>query len=579
MSSAPVPKWWKEAVVYQIYPASFKDSSGDGVGDIPGIISKLDYVKSLGVDVIWVSPFFKSPQHDLGYDISDYRDVHAPYGTLEDVDALIAGCHDRGLKILFDLVVNHTSDEHPWFKESRSSKDNPKRNWYMWKPPKFDETGKRSPPNNWKGMFGNSTWEFDERTQEYYLHLFATQQPDLNWENPETRKAIYEEAILFWLDKGIDGFRIDTVNMYSKNLDFPDAPITEPGDEWQPAFQYYFNGPRIHEFLQEQYKETFSKYDCVTIGELPFTPDLITVLEYVSAARRELDICIQFDLSTLDHHNGRFRHSIVEWKLPELKDITARTQQLAEPKSDTWAVTFIENHDQARAVSRYASDTPEHRVASGKLLAMYLLTLSGTLIVYEGQELGMINMPKDWDIDAEYHDVSSINEWRDIKEAAKKDPSLLEPGKRGLQLSARDHARTPMQWNASPHAGFTTGSSTWMRVMDSYTTINVANEEDDPDSVLSFYRSFLEFRKVHKQLLVYGKFKLLDRDNEGTMSFLKTSGDNFAFVVLNFTSDQQEINWPSGLPKPVLAASTLPSSDDEHILRPFEGRLYLSTDS
>lgn len=284
--------WWKESVVYQIYPASYKDSNGDGVGDLPGIISELDYIKSIGVDVIWICPMYDSPQVDMGYDIRDYENVYPPYGTVQDMETLIAETHKRGMRIILDLVINHTSDQHKWFQESRSSKDNPKRDWYIWRPAKY-VNGERKPPNNWRSNFGGSVWTWDEHTQEYYLHLFCPEQPDVNFENDETRKAIYKSAITFWLDKGVDGFRIDTVNMYSKPADLADAPITEPDAEYQFAGFQYCNGPRMHEFLGEM-NAIFSKYDAMTVGECPNTPDIEGVIKYVSAREKQLDMVFQF---------------------------------------------------------------------------------------------------------------------------------------------------------------------------------------------------------------------------------------------------------------------------------------------
>ncbi|BGP06720.1 hypothetical protein JCM10049v2_002544 [Rhodotorula toruloides] len=587
-----LPSWWKEGVVtYQVYPASFKDDNGDGLGDLRGVINKLDYIKSLGVDAIWLSPHYKSPRVDEGYDISDYNDIHEPFGTLADCQELIDGAHARGLKILFDLVVNHTSDKHAWFEESRSSKTNPKRNWYFWRPPRYID-GVRHPPNNWRSVFGGSIWEWDEKTEEYYLHYFCVEQPDLNWENPEVRRAIYEDAVVFWLERGVDGFRIDTVGLsplftLSKPsltyLDFPDAPVVAPETPYQPAGQFFTNGPRLGEFLREMRRETFAKYDCFTIGELPHTPSLEKILSYISTDAEALDCTILFDVMDLDHKGGQYPLMACDWTLQEFKRLTAFAQQLADPQNKAHALSYIENHDQARAITRFASDAPEHRVASGKLIATYLLTLSGSLIIYEGQEIGMINAPKDWDITEEYKDVNTINTWREIQHDAKvqNNADLLARGKAGIQLTARDHARTPMQWDRSPNAGFSKNSKVkpWMRVMDSYLEgINVADQENDPESVLNFYRRLLKLRNEQRELLVLGKFDLVDPQNSKTMVYTKTSrdGSKKALVVLNFSSEKQPLEIPAdlqGKPSKMLFSTLENAADAE--LAAYEARVFV----
>ncbi|GAA5901831.1 hypothetical protein JCM6882_008684 [Rhodosporidiobolus microsporus] len=576
------PSWWHEGtVVYQIYPASFKDDNGDGIGDLRGIIGKLDYLASLGIEAIWLSPHYKSPRVDEGYDISDYKDIHEPFGTVEECQELIDKAHEKGLKILFDLVVNHCSDQHAWFKESRSSKTNPKRDWFYWKPAKYVD-GVRQPPNNWRTCFGGSVWEWDETTEEYYLHYFCKEQPDLNWENPDVRRAIYDDAILFWLDRGVDGFRIDTVNMYSKYLDFPDAPVVAPDTPWQPAGQFFAEGPRLREFLREMNKETFSKYDTLTIGEFPGEPPLERLLSYISTDSEALNSTILFLLMDLDHAGGRYPLMAREWSLVDWKRITEFMQQLADPQHNAHALTYIENHDQARCVSRFASDAPEHRLASSKLLATYLLTLSGSLIIYEGQEIGMINAPKDWSIEEEYKDVNTINTWAEIKSDAKRsgDSPLVERGRAGIQLTARDHARTPMQWDSSKNAGFSTNpdAKPWMRVMESaYEGINVADQENDPNSTLNFYRKLLALRKEHSELFTLGKFELFDKTNDKTMVYTKTAldGSKTALVALNFSAEQQSYEVPSSLKGKDGKAlfSTLGSEGQQ--LKPYEAAVFL----
>ncbi|GAA5996855.1 glycoside hydrolase family 13 protein [Rhodotorula paludigena] len=578
-----LPSWWSGgSVVYQIYPASFKDDNGDGYGDLRGIINKLGHIKSLGVDAIWICPHYKSPRVDEGLYVD--TDIHEPFGTREDCQELIDAVHAHGMKIMFDLVVNHCSDQHAWFKESRSSKTNPKRDWFYWKPPRMID-GVRHPPNNWRSCFGGSVWEWDEHTQEYYLHYFCPEQPDLNWENPETRQAIYNDAIRYWLDRGVDGFRIDTVNMYSKYLDFPDAKVVAPETLWQPAGDFFSNGPRLQEFLREMRKETFSKYDCFTIGELPNTPSLEKILSYISTDAEALDCTILFDLADLDHRGGQYPLMGRNWALSQFKALTAFAQQLAEPEHKAHALTYLENHDQARSVTRYASDAPEHRLTSSKLLATYLLTLSGSIIIYEGQEIGMINAPKDWDIDTEYLDVNTINTWREIKHDAKvqNDPSLLERGRAGIQLTARDHARTPMQWDGSENAGFSSNpdAKPWYRVMESYAEgLNVAAQEDDPNSTLNFYRQLVSLRKAHKDLFILGRFQLLDPGNDQTMLFTKTAldGSQVAFVALNFSAEKQPFELPIELTarQNQLLISTLGKSSESRELDAYEARVYLA---
>ncbi|GJC95800.1 alpha amylase [Colletotrichum higginsianum] len=569
--------WWKDAVIYQIYPASFKDANGDGLGDIPGIISKVDYLKNLGVDVVWVSPMYASPQVDMGYDISDYQDVHRPYGTVHDMEILIDECHKRGMKLILDLVVNHTSDQHKWFQESRSSKDNPKRNWYIWKPPRYTPDGVRQPPTNWRSHFSGSTWEWDEATGEYYLHLFAKEQPDLNWENEETREAIYDNAMRFWLDKGVDGFRIDTVNMYSKGVEFRDAPIMNANSSVQPAYMIYCNGPRIHEFLREMNAKVLNHYDTVTVGELPHTPDPQHVLKFISAADRQLDMVFQFDIVDLGQGVG-YKYQARHWKLPELKRIVAKWQQFIEG-TDGWTTAFCENHDQGRSVSRYGCDSPQWRETSAKMLALMMCSQTGTLFVYQGQEIGMTNVSRTWGIE-EYRDIEALNYYNDIKREHGVGPEL-DCVMDSINMLGRDNARIPMQWDATPFAGFTNGKDgAWMRVHDEYADINVAKQEAEPGSVLNFWREMLRLRKEEGELLTHGAFELYDEENEQTFVYRKTRGDRSAVVALNFTNKEQEVRIPGeGLKIRVGnyddVKERVAVEGDKPVLRPWEGRLYL----
>lgn len=514
--------WWKAGVFYQVYPASFQDSNGDGWGDIPGLISRLDYLADLGVDCVWLSPVFDSPQADMGYDVRDYQSIYAPYGTTEDVDLLIAECHGRGMKIILDLVVNHTSVEHAWFAESRSSRTNAKRDWYIWKPPRYNDRGERIPPTNWRGYFACPTWTWDEATQEYYLHLYAPDQPDLNWENPACREAIYEDTMRFWLARGADGFRIDTVNKYSKRTEYADAPVTDPRWDSQPAPEMWCNGPRIHEFIREMSARALAPYGAVSVGELSNMAGARDVLPYVSAARRELDMVFEFSMIRLGTGGGFGPKYIYRpYGLPELKAHVARFQTFIEG-TDGWTTVFCENHDNGRSVSRFGdTSTPALWRASARTLALWQATLTGTLFLYQGQEIGMVNMPAAWDIEAEYRDVETRSFYRDA--VASGDADRLARTAHGLRILARDHARLPFQWDgAAPHAGFSDAAATpWMRVHDGYRDVNVAAQQGDPASVLEFWRRLLRLRRAHADVFVHGAFRTLAADDEQRYIYIK----------------------------------------------------------
>ncbi|EGV62471.1 alpha-D-glucosidase (maltase) (alpha-amylase) (MALT) (MAZS) [Yamadazyma tenuis] len=557
-------KWWKDATIYQVWPASFKDSNGDGIGDIPGIVSKLDHIKNLGADIIWLSPMYDSPQNDMGYDISDYESVYPKYGTLEDMDILIDQIHKRGMRLILDLVINHTAAEHKWFQESKSSKTNPKRDWYIWKPPKYDSKGNRQPPNNWVSYFSGSAWEYDETTGEYYLHLFAKNQPDLNWENEHTRNALYKSALSFWFDKGIDGFRIDTAGMYSKDQRFLDAPIVFPDREFQPCKLYHQNGPRIHEFHQEMFKRVTSKYDAMTVGEVGHSSH-DEVLKYVGAGRGEMNMLFLFDMVELGS-DPRDRFIYNGYNLPDLK--TAVTNQAEFIGTEGWTTVFNENHDQPRSVTRFGNDDPKWRVQSGKLLALLMSSLSGTLFLYQGQEIGMTNVPKEWPIE-EYKDINSMNYYNELLQEGASDERIAQFMK-VLNLVARDNARTPVQWDASAHAGFSTGKP-WMRVNDNYPDINAESQYNDPHSLYNFWKSCLSLRKQHKDLFVYGDLEILDFDNQKTFSFLKKSDDKTVLVVLNFTD--KEIDFEP-LVKGDLKLLHSNYTKVSQQLEPYEGRVY-----
>lgn len=538
--------WWKDATFYQVYPASFKDSNGDGWGDLPGLISEIDYLHDLGVDVIWVSPIFESPQMDMGYDVSDYQKIYAPYGSIEDVDRLVEEAHQRGIKVILDLVVNHTSVEHAWFKESRSSRDNPKRDWYIWKPARYVD-GVRHPPTNWRGYFACPTWTWDEHTQEYYLHLYAPDQPDLNWENADCREAIYEETMRFWLDRGVDGFRIDTVNKYSKRQDFVDAPVTDASLPHQPAPEMWCNGPRIHEFIREMNEKALAPYGAVSVGELSNTPLPEQVVPYVSEEARELDMVFEFSLIRLGTGNilgGKYIYQ--PYPLSRLKSLTQTWQRLSVG-NDAWQTVFMENHDNGRAVSRFGDvSTPALWARSAKTLALWQVTLTGTLFLYQGQEIGMTNMPATWSID-EYKDIESRNFFAEALESGNE--ARIEATRHGISILARDHSRLPFQWSDAPNAGFTSaGAKPWMRVHDDFPQINVARQRKDPTSVFSFYKRAMRLRKEYRDLFIHGTFTLLDPTNESVFAYVKESPAHHshdqvrtqkAVVVLNMSREER----------------------------------------
>ncbi|KAI9897888.1 hypothetical protein N3K66_007744 [Trichothecium roseum] len=580
--------WWKEAVFYQVYPASFKDSNGDGWGDLPGLISEIGHLEDLGCDCIWVSPVFESPQNDMGYDVSDYQKIYEPYGTIEHVDTLVREAHRRGMKVILDLVVNHTSDQHPWFKESRSSRDNPKRDWYIWKPARQDEQGNRKPPTNWRGYFALPTWTWDEHTQEYYLHLYGRDQPDLNWENEDCRNAIYEETMVFWLERGVDGFRIDTVNKYSKRQDFVDVPISDPTQESQSAPEMWCNGPRIHEFISEMARKALAPYSAVSVGELSNTPLPSQVVPYVSAAAKELDMVFEFSTIRLGQGNilgGKYVYQ--PFPLSKLKSMTETWQRFTEG-TDAWHTVFDENHDNGRSVSRFGdTSTPELWLASAKTLALWQATLTGTLFLYQGQEIGMTNMPASWSVD-EYKDIEARNFYAEA--VASGDKAQVEKVLHGLRLLARDHSRIPFQWDDSPYAGFTSAEATpWMRVHDDYPSINVARQRDDPHSVLSFYKDVLKLRKAHRDVFVYGTFRLLDPEDEEVFSYVKedpAGTGKKAVVVLNMSREKDvlgaEVHKVLGTGQPRLLIGTEGGDGEEKfkagrpVMGAWTGRVYVN---
>ena len=554
-------RWWKESVIYQIYPSSFQDTNDDGWGDVKGITSRVDYLKELGVDIVWTSPIYKSPQADMGYDIADYKDIDPAYGSLADVDELIAELKKRDMKLMMDLVVNHTSNEHAWFLESRSSKTNPKRDWYIWKPAKsISGGGVPEPPNNWAQILGeaNSAWTWDTETQEYYLSLFTPEQPDLNWENPDVREAVHD-VMHFWMKRGVCGFRMDVINMISKVPSFPDAEETLVGQKYQPGGKFFVNGPRLHEYLQSMNREVLSKYDSVTVGEMPGVTDETEILRTVGSKAGELNMIFIFEIVDIDKPNVRM--ALKSWDVKEFKGIVSRWQRVMIER-DGWNSVFIENHDNPRSVSRYTDDSDQCRDKGAKLLALMQTTLSGTLFVYQGEEIGIRNAPKDWDIDAEYKDIETINYWKKCKALYKDDPAQMAHGRKVIQMKARDHARTPMQWDNGPNAGFSKeGVQPWMRVMDDYKTINaetqVKKDDEDELSVWQFWRRGLLDRKDHKDVFVYGDYQEISPEDPSVFAYCRTSetGEKW-LVVLNFSGMSVEWRMPETLSVDFWACST-----------------------
>ena len=518
-------KWWKESVVYQIYPKSFKDSNGDGVGDIRGIIQKLDYLKELGVNVLWISPMLESPQDDNGYDISDYRRIYEEYGTMEDYEELLCEAHKRSIRILMDLVVNHTSDEHNWFIESRKSKDNPYRDYYIWKDP---VNGKEH--NNWGGAFGGSAWEYDPQTQMYYLHLFSKKQPDLNWENEKVRQEVYD-MMKFWCEKGIDGFRMDVISMISKDQRFPDGEMNNGlyGD-FGP---YCVHGPRVHEFLQEMNQKVLSKYDIMTVGETAG----VTIEEaqkYAGDDRNELNMVFQFE--HVESGCGDYgKWTTAKYDFKEFKNIMIKWQEELQGKA--WNSLFLGNHDQPRSVSRFGNDNPVYRETSAKMLATCIHMMQGTPYVYQGEELGMTNIY--FDKLEDYRDIESINYFKEFTESGLMTPEHMM---KCLMLRSRDNARTPMQWDDSKQAGFTEGEP-WIKVNPNYKKINAAQQLEDPDSVFHYYQKLIRLRK-EKDIIVYGEFEPLYREDEQIFAYTRKQDQEKLLTVCNFSDKNAEVEVP-----------------------------------
>ncbi|GAA1929661.1 glycoside hydrolase family 13 protein [Nocardioides marmoribigeumensis] len=566
---APARTWFHSAVVYQVYPRSFQDSDGDGVGDLRGIIDRLDHLATLGVDVLWLSPIYPSPQDDNGYDISDYQDVDPTFGTLADFDELVEQAHARDLRIVMDLVVNHTSDEHPWFVESRSSTDNPKRDWYWWRPPREGHSPGEpgAEPTNWHSFFSGSTWELDEASGEYYLHLFSRKQPDLNWENPEVRGAVHS-MMRWWLDRGVDGFRMDVINMISKHLPLQDGEQIGDGP-WGDGSPHYICGPRIHEFLQEMHREVFEGRGdrLLTVGEMPAVTVEDAVL-FTDPARHEVDMVFQFEHVGLDHGAHKWDHRPL--RLVDLKESLGRWQEgLAEAG---WNSLYWNNHDQPRAVSRFGDDG-EFRVESAKLLATVLHLHRGTPYVYQGEELGMTNVP--FADASSFRDIESVNYFRDATGRGLLAEEVLD----ALRIGSRDNARSPMQWDASPHGGFTTGEP-WAPVHPNHTEVNAEQALGDPDSVFHHYRRLVELRHTDP-VVAEGDFTMLLPEDPVVYAFTRSLEGTTLLVVANFGGSVHTVE---GLPEEwssadlVLgsypAGSEAPAADAGRlVLRPWEARV------
>jgi oligo-1,6-glucosidase len=558
-------------VVYQVYPRSFADSDGDGVGDLAGITARLDYLAALGIDVLWLSPVYPSPQDDAGYDISDYQDIDPTFGTLADFDALLAAVHERGIKLVMDLVVNHTSDEHPWFVESRSGPDSAKRDWYWWRPARAGMApgAPGAEPTNWRSFFSGSTWQLDEASREYYLHLFSRKQPDLNWENPKVRQAIYA-MMRWWLDRGVDGFRMDVINMISKNAALPDGHVP-PGGGWLgDGGPHYLCGPRIHEFLAEMHREVFAGRagDLLTVAEMPG----VTVDEarlFTDPRRAEVDMVFQFEHVQIDH--GVTKWDDTGFRLLDLKASLGRWQAgLAETG---WNSLYWNNHDQSRVVSRFGDDGA-FRVQSAKLLGTVLHLHRGTPYVYQGEELGMTNAS--FDSIADFRDIESLNHYAEVVAAGVAPAEVLA----ALRPRSRDNARTPVQWDDSPHAGFTTGTP-WIGVNPNHTSINAAAAQADPDSVFHHYRKLIALRH-DEPVIAVGEFVMLLADDEQIYAYLRRLGDVEVLVVGNFSGADVRADVPDAAswasaqllldnyPAPLQP----PDDPDGIVLRPWEARVY-----
>ena len=518
-------RWWKECVVYQIYPRSFKDSNGDGIGDLNGITEKMDYLKELGINVIWLSPVYQSPNDDNGYDISDYRAIMKEFGTMEEFDRMLRAAHERGIRLVMDLVVNHTSDEHPWFVESRKSTNNPYRDYYIWRPAKDGRE-----PNNWGSCFSGSAWEYDDTTDMYYLHLFSKKQPDLNWDNPKVRDEVFD-MMNWWLDKGVDGFRMDVISLISKKPDLPDG---EPGINGYASFNEPANGPHVHEYLQEMRRRVLDGRDTITVGECSGVT-LEEAKKYARSDEKELNMVFQFEHMDVDA-DGSNKWSDKKMDLRDLKSIITKWQKGLEEIA--WNSLFWENHDQPRSVSRFGNDG-EYRETSAKMLATCLHMMQGTPYVYQGEELGMTNVPFR-DI-SDFRDLDSINAYHElVGQGVFTEEAMM----RYLRYKSRDNARTPFQWNDEENAGFTTGTP-WIMVNPNYKEINAREQMVRADSVFNYYKKLIRLRREN-EIIVYGSYDLLLPDDPELYVYTRTLGDEKLLVICNFYGNTREFELPEG---------------------------------
>ncbi|MBD8845584.1 MULTISPECIES: alpha,alpha-phosphotrehalase [Priestia] len=553
--------WWEKSVVYQIYPKSFYDTTGNGVGDIAGIIEKLDYLKKLGVDVVWLTPIYKSPQRDNGYDISDYFVIQEEYGTMEDFDRLITEAHKRDLKIIMDIVVNHTSTEHEWFQEAKKSKDNPYRDFYIWKDQKEDG----SAPTNWVSKFGGSAWEHDKLTEQSYLHLFDVTQADLNWENERVRRSVYD-MMTFWFEKGVDGFRLDVINLISKDQRFlDDDGSIAPGD----GRKFYTDGPRVHEYMREMNQEVFSKYDSMTVGEMSSTT-VDHCIQYSHPDRGELSMTFNFHHLKVDYPNGE-KWALADFDFIKLKEILS-TWQTEMNKGGGWNALFWCNHDQPRVVSRYGNDELYHN-KSAKMLAATIHLMQGTPYIYQGEEIGMTN-PKFSSID-EYRDVESLNVYEIKRAQGMNENEILEI----LKHKSRDNSRTPVQWSDEPNAGFTKGTP-WINPADNYREINVEKALDDEDSIFYFYQKLIALRKQY-DIITYGNYELILGEDEQIFAYIRNGADEKLLVINNFYGSETAFELPEditfeGYHSEILLSNYKDSSKEfkQVLLRPYESIVY-----
>ncbi|KAB5526275.1 glycoside hydrolase superfamily [Coniochaeta sp. 2T2.1] len=553
--------WWREAVVYQIYPVSFCDTTGSGRGDINGITSKLHYLKDLGVDIIWLSPIYASPMVDMGYDISDYRAINPDFGTMADWERLVHEAHRVGLKVVMDLVVNHTSDQHSWFQDAKTG--GVKKDWYNWRPKGQD--GKE--PNNWGAIFGGSCWEWNDELQEYYLHVFDVSQPDLNWENPAVREAVWD-VMRFWLDKGCDGFRMDVINCISKTPGFPSVPVTDPQSAYQYGLLHRFNGPKLADYLMEMHDRVLADYPhAFTVGEAPGIKTAEEALPLVKNGL-PLQMIFHFEHMYIDHQPGQPCFNYRPWKLTELKDVLGGFMAYNEAHNG-WDSLYLENHDQPRIVGRWASDSPSYREVSAKMLAIFHATGRGTLFLYQGQEIGMANPPS-WEFE-ELRDLEEIQYYEAVRARGGDTAEAL----RQIQRIGRDNSRTPMQWSRQKNAGFTEGEP-WIKVNPDYGEWNVEEQLARPDeSVLGFWRRMLDIRKKHTALM-HGRFRMLDYENQSVYAYTRHDDARQYLVVCSFA--EQGVEWTSPVLTGRLILGNYPTAEGEGDgvlkLRPFEGRLY-----